>query len=474
MHIKKLLTTALVIMTAGCAAVGPDYTMPDASAPPAWYTKLDNPVRAEAGNPELMKDWWKSFDDETLNTIIDKAAENNTDLKSARYALSAARAKIKMTQAGNLPAFEATGSATGIHYGDTSLPDQNIDRYAAGFDASWEIDIFGGLKRETEAVTADMQAAGESLRDTLVSLLAEAATAYINVRTYQSSIITAEEDIRLKTELYDLADKRYQSGLADASDVKQAKYQLEYTRTKLNSLRMQLSSAYNRISVLTGEQPGAVNDMLEKAGSIPAVPVQVATGIPADVIRRRPDVRMSERKLAAQTARIGAAKSDLYPKFTLSGSIGYQSENTGSLFDSKNSTMTIGPSFRWALFDLGTVRQNINVQTETQKKYMADYESAILTAFEDAENAMNSFDEEYRKSLQLKKAADAAEEAYRLEYSKYTAGLGDYSDVITAESAYISYKEYLAQSRGDADIYLISLYKALGGGWEAYEGKNEK
>lgn len=463
----------IVVLSSGCAAVGIDYVSPEADVPNAWQYNLQNPAVKEAADPELLKQWWKSFNDDTLNTLIAKTEENNKTLKSARFALSAARAKLRATDAGHMPSLDASGSAKGIHYGDSRLPDQNIDSYSAGLDASWEIDVFGGLKRETEAVTADMQATAESLRDTLVSLLAETATNYINLRTYQQSLATADEDIRLNTELYELTENRYKAGLVDEAELKKALYQLEYSRTKPDDLKAKIDAAMNRLSVLTGEKPGAVNELLVKGG-MPRIPVEAAVGIPADAIRRRPDVRMSERQLAAQTARIGAAKSDLYPKFTLAGSLGYQSGNTGSLFDNKNMTLSAGPSFRWALFDFGAIRQNINVQTETQKKYLADYESSVLSALEDVENAMSAFDREKSKSVQLEKALNAAKEAYDLEYKKYTAGLADYTDVINTESAYISYKDSLTQSRAGTGIYLISLYKALGGGWQSYEVKDEK
>ncbi len=457
----------------GCASVGPDYVSPETSAPAVWNSQAAG-VASEAENPEILAKWWQTFNDDTLNSLVEMAVKGSKDLKSAGYALSASRAKLRMTDAGSLPSFEANGSASAVHYGDTSLDDQDVESFSAGFDASWELDLFGGLRRDTEAARADMEATRESLRDALVSVLAETASAYISARTSQSSIATAETDIKINGELYDIAEKKYRSGLADASDVKQALYQLEYSRTALNDLRAKLNTSYNRLAVLTGQNPGALNDLLSKEGVIPEIPLTIVTSIPADVIRKRPDIRKAERNLAAQTARIGAARSDMYPKFYLKGTIGYQSDKAGSLFESRNSTMSIGPTFRWALFDLGAVRQNINVQTETQKQYMTQYEASVLNAFEEVENALNSFDEEYKKNKQLKIAMDAAYDAYDLELKKYKAGLNDYTSVKTAQSAYISYKDKLTQSTGSADTYLVTLYKALGGGWETYEEKNEK
>ncbi|MGE4318547.1 MAG: efflux transporter outer membrane subunit [Deferribacterales bacterium] len=474
MNLKVLRYASLCcFLTIGCASVGPDYVSPDTSSPAVWNSRVTG-IASEADNPEILAKWWQTFNDDTLNSLIEMAVKGNKDLKSAGYALSASRAKLRMTNAGKMPTFSASGSAKAVHYGDTSLDDQNVESYSAGFDASWELDLFGGLRRDTEAARADMQATHESLRDALVSVLAETASAYISLRSYQSSIATAETDIKINGELYDIADKKFKSGLADASDVKQALYQLEYSKTTLNDLRAKLNTSYNRLAVLTGQNPGSLNTLLEKEAVIPEIPLNIVTSIPADVIRRRPDIRKSERSLAAQTARIGAAKSDIYPKFYLNGTIGYQSDHAGSLFEGRNSTLSIGPTFKWALFDLGAVRQNINVQTETQKQYLSQYEASVLSAFEEVENALNSFDEEYKKNKQLKIAMDAAYAAYDLELKKYKAGLNDYTAVKTAQSAYISYKDKLTQSTGSADNYLVALYKALGGGWETYEDANEK
>lgn len=459
MIVKKIFISASLFAVVGCSAVGTDYVRPQIHAPAVWQTEL------KTQNDEQLKNWWNSFNDETLNTLIGMTVKGNKDLKSAEYALRASRAKSIMTEKSALPTFEANGSATAINYGDKSKPDRNVDSYSAGFDASWEIDIFGGTKREIEAAYADADAQKEAYLDVLVSLTAETASNYITLRTVQNSIITAEEDIRINTDLYEISDRKFRTGLADASDVSQAEYTLEYSKTTLNDLKIQLNEAINRLSVLTGKNPGELTALLTEVKQIPDVPEQIAVSIPADVIRNRPDIRQAERQLAAQTARIGAAKSDLYPKFTLSGSIGYTAQNAGSLFSGENRTISFGPAFRWALFDLGSVRQNINVQTETQKKYLADYESAVLTAFEDVENALTSYDEQMKKNAQMKKALDAAEKAYDLELKKYNAGLSDYTAVKTAETAYISYKDKLAQGKGSADKYIISLYKALGGGW---------
>lgn len=466
-RIRAVVLFIIISATVSCGAVGKDYVRPDVESNAKWNTNIQSRILFESGDPSVLSDWWKLFGDSILNKIIDKMTAGNMDLKSARYALLASKAKIRQTESSNYPLFEVNGSASSVHYGDDRLKDQHVGSYSAGFDASWQIDLFGGLKREIEAVYADSEAVKEGYRDTLVSLLAETAATYVTARTTQSRLDLAEINIKITEELYYLAEKKYNAGLQDESELKKALYQLEYAKTEVYDLRSLLHESYNRLSVLTGESPGTIDSIIKEKRDIPVTPIKIVTAIPADVIRNRPDIRKKERELAAQTARIGAAKSDMYPKFTLNGRIGYAADNTGSLFDKRSSTMSFGPSFSWAVFDLGSVKQNIKVQTETQKKYFADYESTVLTAFEEVENAMKSFDEEYRKKIQLEKAVAAAKYAYELERKKYEIGLSDYSDVVDVQSTYINYQNSLVLSKGNNAKYLINLYKALGGGWKA-------
>lgn len=473
MKLKKIIIPAAAVMAFyGCAAVGVDYVSPKTDMPSAWHTQLKGGKTAD--DEAVLNRWWAVFGDETLNSLADMAVKNNLDLKSAYYAVTSAKAKLKMTEADKLPTFSATGSATGYHYGDKSLKDRNVDSYAAGLDAAWEIDVFGGVKRSIEVSSAELGSYQEAMRDVMVSLLAETAQNYINVRAYQDRIKLAEEDVRIKQELYEIALRKYQTGVSDASDTQQAEYNLEYAKTTVHTYNIGLEEAYNRLAVLTGQKPGALHDMLSKKGILPSIPKSVVTGIPADIIRRRPDIREAERNLAAQTARIGVAEADKYPTFTLGGSIGYQAGSIGSLFNTSNSTLSIGPSFKWAVFDLGAIKQNVSAQTETQKQYLAKYEQAVLTAMEDVENAMTSYDQESSKNAQLKKAYDSASAAYDLARKKYQAGVSDYTDVATAEAAYINYHDQLIQSTANADVYVVSLYKALGGGWNTAEGQGNK
>lgn len=472
MHTRLILSALMFFAISGCVTAGKDYVRPDTAAPGEWHSEESAHITYR--EDVRLEKWWNVFQDKTLTELIEMTRERNKNLESAGYALSAARAKISATRAGQLPSVEASTSATGTYYGDDSMSDQTLDSYSAGLDASWEIDLFGGLKRETEAVTADMQATEESLNDALVTLTAETATAYINLRTLQNSLKTAEKSAIINAELYDLAKMSYEAGIAEKLSVKQAEYSLQSSVADIYDIKKSISETLNSLTLLTGQKPGALDELLKGYGEVPSAPESIAVSIPADVIRNRPDIRSAERKLAAQSARTGVAQTDLYPRLTLGGSIGYQSENTGSLLDSDSFTASIGPSLRWAVFDFGAIRRNIEVQTELQKQYMADYESAVLSAYEDVENALNAYDTAHRKNSLLSSAAQAALEAFELEYSKYESGLGDFSDVLSAESTYITYQNKYTQNKGDIAVYLAALYKALGGGWEKDGTADEK
>lgn len=465
----------VVLSVFGCASVGRDYVRPDSNLPSGWHTALNNPVKAEADNPQIVSKWWTVYGDDTLNRLVGMTVDGNLDLKKAYAVLAASRAKLGMTEADGKPSLSASASATGTYYGDDSLPDRTLDSYSAGFDATWEIDLFGGVRRSIEAASADADASKEALHDVLVSLTAETAKNYISLRVAQNNIVYTDQDIAIKSELYNIAKWKYQAGTGSEADVKTALYALEYARTGLNDLRTETAGYLNRLAVLTGQTPGSLDEMLKTVQPVPIVPVTAAVGVPADMLRRRPDVRQAERELAAQTARVGVAEADRYPKLTLAGSIGLSSTQLGSLFETDSASASIGPSLTWKLFDFGAIKNNIKVQDETRKQYLAAYESAVLTAMEESENAMKSYSEEYAKTLQLAKAADAAKDAYDLTKNSYGAGLSDYTDVMSAQQAYISYTKQLSASKGAAGTDLASLYKALGGGWESMQtGEKDK
>jgi NodT family efflux transporter outer membrane factor (OMF) lipoprotein len=334
-----------------------------------------------------------------------------------------------------------------------------------GFDAGWEIDIFGGLRRGIEAAEGDLAAAEAGLADVMVTLAAEIGRNYTEARTLQRRLQVARTNRRIQEETYALTRSRHEVGMGDALAVQQALANLEATRSQIPLLEDGLAASFNRLAVLTGEPPGALDELLAEARPLPVVPPAVTVDIPAETLRRRPDVRQAERQLAAQTARIGVAEADLYPRLRLAGSLGLSAANTNDLADWASRSWSLGPSLSWRIFDAGAVRRNIEIQTAVQAQSLADYEATVLGALEEVENALSAYVQEQVRCAHLAEAAAAATEAEILVRRQYEAGLMDFSNVLDAQRTLLNYQDQLAAGRGVVAKNLIALYKALGGGW---------
>jgi NodT family efflux transporter outer membrane factor (OMF) lipoprotein len=325
--------------------------------------------------------------------------------------------------------------------------------------------VFGGIRRSIEAAQADLEASEEDLRDVLVTLLAETALNYVDVRTFQTRLEITESNLRTQEETYELVAARREAGLASQLDMEQAKYNLESTRSQIPTLQTGLEQAKNRLAVLLGENPGAVDDELSSQESIPVPRLDIAVGVPADVLRQRPDIRRVERQLAAQTARVGVATADLYPRFTLSGSIGLDAFSFNKLFLASSRTWAISPGFTWPVFNAGSIRKNIEVQDALQEQALIQYEATILAALEEVENALIAYADEQARRQYLVEASEAAQRAAELAEIQYGAGMSDFQDVLDAERSLLSFQDQLSSSEGQIVSNLIQLYKALGGGW---------
>jgi outer membrane protein, multidrug efflux system len=455
----------LLLLPVGCVTVGPDYTEPSAVVSGEWHTRLKGGLTAEEMDPERLAAWWTTLNDPELSSLMDRAVGGNLDLKKARARIREARARRSIAEADLLPALDVTGSATWSRSSKDTGTGKTSDFYTESFDAGWEIDVFGGVRRSVEAAEADLQASREGLRDTLVTLLAEVAVNYLDVRTFQIRLAMAEANLQSQSETFQLTQWRYEAGLSDELAVQQARYNVANTRSQIPILRAGLEEAMNRIAVLLGVPPGDVHTELEKREPVPVIPMEVAVGVPAEALRRRPDVRRAERELAAQTARIGVATAELYPRFRLRGSIGLETISTRNLYSSVTRMLSGGPGITWAIFDAGAIRQNIEVQSALQEQHYIAYEAAVLGALEEVENALTAYAEEQERRESLSEAAQAAQKAVELAQHKYQAGLSDFSNVLDAQRSLLSFQEQLAQSEGAVTANLVRLYKAVGGGW---------
>ena len=465
--------TIFGLLLSGCAAVGPDYVPPEVSAPKKWSTSLAGGLSAEAMDPEKMANWWSTLNDPTLTSLIERAVADNLDLRQAQARVREARARRGISQARRFPTIGAGGHINVARSSEETGSGTERDLYAAGFDAGWELDVFGGVRRSVEAAGATLEASKEGLHDVMVSLLAEVALNYVEVRSFQTRLSIAEANQKAQEETYGITRARYESGLTSDLDVEQARYNLEGTRSKIPPLQIGLEQARNRLAVLLGQNPGTLKDELTERKDIPITPLDVAVGVPAEVLRRRPDVRKAERELAAESAQVGVATAELYPKFMLTGSIGLEALSLGNLFSTGSRTYGIGPSFLWNIFDGGRIRQNIKVQSALQEQALLSYEASLLTALEDVENALTAYAKEQTRRQSLAEASRAAQRAVELAQNQYTSGLIDFQAVLDAQRALLSLQDQLAQSKGAVTSNLISLYKALGGGWTSLAPASE-
>ncbi len=451
------------VVLAGCA-VGPEHVPPATAVSAAWHSELKDGLSAESVDPNTLASWWTTFNDPQLSHMVERAVAGNLDLKTATSRIRESRARRGVAQGAFFPTLNTTGSAISSRTNTNVGPDTRGEVYSASFDAAWELDVFGGVRRSVEAAQADLEANEENLRDVLISLLAETALNYVEVRSFQARLAAAEASLQTQDESYQLALWRSEAGLDDELAVHQARYNLENTRSKIPTLRTGLAEAMNRLAVLLGESPGSLHGELEKPQAIPVPPAEVAVGVPADMIRRRPDVRRAERELAAQTARVGVATANLYPQLTLNGSIGLETLSLREPSSAWTRTISGGPRISWAIFD-PAVRPNVEVQSALQEQALIQYKAAVLDSLEEVENALVAYAQEQRRTDNLREATEAARAAAELAQYKYQAGLTDFSNVLEAQRSLLSFQDQLHQSDGTVTSNLIRLYKALGGGW---------
>jgi NodT family efflux transporter outer membrane factor (OMF) lipoprotein len=464
-----------MLLAAGCN-VGPNYRPPTTTMPasfgPLPPTSQPSPLAA-AVTPAAQ--WWMLLNDPALDDLIARAVQANYDVRTAVARVREARARRTIVSSQEYPSLDAVGdyshnrlSQNAAPYNAFKLPHfpWEFNQYQAGFDASWELDVFGGTRRAVQAATADLEATIEGQRGVVLSVLAEVARNYVELRGYQQELIIARQNLQTQRQTLQLTLDRRKVGEATQLDVSRASAQVSSTEATLPQLARQEWQAMYRLSVLLGQQPGDLVDSLSAAAAIPVPPEQVATGLPAELLRRRPDIRQAERQLAAATARIGQAKADLYPQFALNGSFAWQSSDTHNLFDSPSRSWTVGPSVRWPVFDAGRIRANIKIRTAQQEQAMMSYEQTVLRAMEEVQDALVSFNTEQERRKSLQDAVRASQESVDLARELYRQGLSDFLSVLDAQRQLFQSQEALVLSDRALTTSLVALYKALGGGWE--------
>jgi len=462
----RFLVVSIAWTFAACTTVGPDYVRPDLPVPDGWQGTAGSAAPAPAGE-DAVTDWWQVFDDPILDDLVARAVAENLDLKSALSTVRQARISRGIAGADRSPSVNASGSVRRTYREDAAGDFSPTDSYSLGLDASWELDIFGGIRRTLEASDADLAATEASYRDALVTLLAEVAVTYVELRSYQKRYEVAEANLEFQNETWEITRWRHEAGLSTALDVERAKTNLEQTRAEIPALRAGIDQTLNALSVLVGGIPGTLDNELGQYRSLPAPPDTIALGIPADLLRRRPDLRRAEMDLAAQTARIGVAKSNLYPSFSLSGSVGLDALSAGDLLNANSVGAGIGGIMSWPIYKAGAIIRNIELQWEIQEQKLIAYRKALLVALEDVENGLTAYASEQERRKSLLSAYQSAELAVEISRVQYTSGLVDFTTVLDSERTLLSLQTQLVQSDAQVIMNLISLYKAMGGGWES-------
>jgi NodT family efflux transporter outer membrane factor (OMF) lipoprotein len=562
-----LLPAVLVGLAGGCN-VGPNFQKPNPKVQGNW-AELKNPTTTQP-SPSVVTDrsvqivqWWATFHDPGLDSLINKAERQNLDLMQAESRIRAARAERGVAGAAQLPTLVAEGGyadargsnnvsfpisaflpsggksspsashgalhpgqrirpaqasnnggsannagssggavivgggGTGLGpnagggapgsatsggngasavnipsggpkspLGGGGLPGINTQLYEAGFDASYELDIFGGTRRGVEEANANYQAALEDERDVLVTLLAEVARDYIELRGFQRELYIAKENLAAQQHTLDLTRQRFAAGLTTQLDVAQAEAQVATTSSQIPIFESDARQSIHRISELLGEEPFGMEKELASAKPIPPIPPEIPIGMPSDLLLRRPDIREAEQRIAAATARVGVATADLFPKFTITGSFGLDSSKITHLVDWPSRYFLVSPGVSWPIFEGGQIRANIQFQKEGEFQAMINYRQTVLAAFREVEDALSAYDSDQARRAAITDAVNANQQAVNLSNQQYSQGVIDFLTVLDTERALFETQDELAQIDASLDADLIALYKALGGGWQ--------
>ncbi|MBW1916783.1 MAG: efflux transporter outer membrane subunit [Deltaproteobacteria bacterium] len=470
----------LLVLAYGCTKVGPDYVRPPVKVLDNWLEVDDKRVKTDFAE---YRDWWQVFNDPVLNQLIDLAYQENLNLRLAGVRVLEARAQLGVAVGELFPQTQqAFGSVEKIRESGRSpqaVPGSELG-YAQsqiGLGASWEIDFWGKFRRAIESADASLAATIANYDSTLVSLTAEVATFYILSRTLEKRLSIARRNVELQKESLQIAEARFQGGTTSQRDVEQAKTVLASTQATIPTLDTQLRQARHALSILLGRPPGQLADLLAGKSEIPAPPPQVVVGIPADLLRRRPDIRRAELQAASQCARIGIAKADLYPAFSLTGSFGFQASDVrsfslGDMFEWRSRTGSIGPSFLWNILNYGRLTNRVRIQDARFQERLIAYQNTVLKAQQEVEDALIAFLRAQERAEFLAESAAAAIRSLDLAVLQYREGITDFTTVLTAQQALLQQQDNLARTMGHISSNLVGVYRALGGGWQLRQGRD--
>jgi NodT family efflux transporter outer membrane factor (OMF) lipoprotein len=487
---------ALGTTTLGGCTVGPDFERPGWASPASWFS---GPKEAVKPPPSVLvaepidPSWWELFKDPQLTKLERRVAGENLDVKVAAIRFAQSRAQLSIAQASQFPTLNANASyvrqqasnngifaiipsaagATGANGaignstgGVSGRGLRPFDLYQGGFDASWEVDLWGGVRRSIEAATASSDAATEATRSALLASLAEVARDYIALRGTQAELAIARENVETARQSLRLTQQRAAGGVTTDLDVANASAQLRTTLAQIPSLEQREAQLINALGLLLGQPPNALREELATTKPVPPVPPQVPVGLPSELARRRPDIRQAEAQLHAATAEIGVAQANFYPSLSLTGSFGLQSTQFGRLFDLNSRQWAIGPGLTIPIFQGGQLRSTLELRKVQQQEAAITFQKTVLQAWNEVDNALTAYKTEQTRRDQLIQAVAENRRALALAQSRYAQGVADFLTVLDAERSLLATQQQLAQSTTNVSSNLVALYKALGGGWE--------
>ena len=467
------------LLLSGCA-VGPDFTRPQVKVSQTWLEAGDQRVKTE---PVEYRNWWRVFDDPVLDQLIARAYRENLSLKIAGVRVLEARAQLGIASGGLYPQTQQAFGSLRYNRVSERAPQAlfssnlNYRQSEIGLLASWELDFWGKFRRAIESANASWFVSIANYDSALVSLTAGVANSYIMIRTLGKRLDIARQNVETQKESLKIAEARFQYGTASQLDVEQAKTVLFNTLASIPVLETQLRQATDALNVLLGLPPTDLVDFLKDASEIPVSSAQVVVGIPADLLRRRPDIRSAEQQAAAQCARIGVAKADLYPAFSLTGNFGFLSSDVGNfklsdMFQWKSRTAQMGPSFQWNILNYGRIKNNVRVEDARFQELLIAYQNAVLTAQQEVEDNLAAFLKAQDQAAFLAQGVSSAKMSLDLAVLQYREGIVDFTTVLVAQQALLNGQDSLASALGNISGSLVGVYRALGGGWEIREGKD--
>jgi NodT family efflux transporter outer membrane factor (OMF) lipoprotein len=473
----EVLILGLALLTQGCM-LGPNFKTPPAPVADKWIEEGNKSVDSGAAE---YRDWWTVFNDAALTRLIQLAYERNPTLQTAGVRVLEARARLGIAIGEFYPQQQQVGASLTNNRIPLSLPYNIVtNNYLAdqfGAQAAWELDFWGKLRRAIESADSAFLASVANYDDVLVTLVGDVASAYVKIRTTESQIAIARDNITRQRTALKIASAKFQYGTAAKRDVYQAENVLGATEATIPQLSIQLAQAKNALSVLLGMPPGSVDDLLSGSSNIPAAPERVIVGIPADLLRRRPDVRHAELQAAAQSAQIGVAKADLFPTFSLVGNVGtlatdVSTNSLSNVFTRRSLHYSAGPAIQWNILNYGQITNNVRVQDAKFQELLIDYQNAVLKAQKEVEDGIATFINSREQTEFLQKSVTAAEGALRIAMLQYRQGIADFTTVLTAEQNLYQAQNSLALATGSIALGLITTYRALGGGWQIREGRD--